>query len=107
MKSFSIENNRGRNGTCRISLSGRFGDSAAMELEDRLNELLKEDTREARISLKGVSFLSSEGIGVLLGMEHSFRASGARLSLADLPPRAEADMKLVAGVEYFNRVTEL
>ena len=106
MEGFRIENKRGRNGTCRIVLSGRFGDRAALELEECLKELLGGRAGEIRIDCKGVSRLSRTNLGVLFGMVSSFRSEGAELRLRNLPPAAEADIKIVTGENYFNLVRE-
>ena len=87
-------------------MSGRFGASAALKLEDHLSELLDEKTREARISLKEVSSLSRENLGVLFGMAVSFREAGGSLLLRDIPPVAEADIKVIMGKNYLDRITE-
>ena len=106
MDGFRIEKDRGRKGTCRVSMSGRFGASAALQLEDQLGQLLKEKAREARISLKDVSSLSRENLGVLFGMAVSFREAGGSLRLSDIPPVTEADIKVIMGQDYFERITE-
>ncbi len=87
-------------------MSGRFGASAALQLEDKLRELLDGNAREARISLKEVSSLSRENLGVLFGMAVSFRETGGSLRLRDIPPVAEADIKVLMGQDYFERITE-
>jgi len=87
-------------------MSGRFGASAALQLEDQLGQLLEEKAREARISLKDVSSLSRENLGVLFGMAASFREAGGSLRLSDIPPVTEADIKVIMGQDYFERITE-
>jgi len=104
MNGHSIRKEPGRKGICRISLSGRFGDSAALELEDELNSMLGREVFEATINFGGVTGLSRENLGVLFGMVSSFRAIGARLSLCNLPPAAEAEIKLLTGEDYFDLV---
>lgn len=74
-------------GVTVVSCSGRiiFGDEASA-LRDSLKNLLA-GTKQIVLNLSGVSYIDSGGLGTLVGVYSSARASGADIKLTGLGQR--------------------
>jgi anti-sigma B factor antagonist len=74
-------------GVTVVSCSGRivFGDEASA-LRDSLKKLLA-GTKQIVLNLSGVSYIDSGGLGTLVGVYSSARASGADIKLTGLGQR--------------------
>ncbi|MGA8114405.1 MAG: STAS domain-containing protein [Actinocatenispora sp.] len=64
-----------------LQVSGEIDVYTAPKLRQRLVELVDEDTRRLVIDLRGVEFLDSTGLGVLVGGLKRMRALGGSLVL--------------------------
>ena len=74
-------------GVTVVSCSGRiiFGDEANV-LRDSLKKLLS-TTKQVVLNLSGVSYIDSGGLGTMVGVYSSARASGADIKLTGLGQR--------------------
>jgi len=78
---------RQTDGVTVVACQGRivFGDEAS-ELREQLKKLLG-STRSIVLNLSGISYIDSGGLGMLVGVYSSARASGADIKLTGLGPR--------------------
>ena len=73
-----FEIRRGENG--EVVLSGRLDASQV----DRVREVLKDQTTSCEVSFEKLEYISSAGMGVLLGIQKRLSASGQGLILTNM-----------------------
>lgn len=81
-----------RNGSLTVSLAGRIDAAVSRQIEDSLRQLARDRTFERLVlDMRGVSFIDSSGVGVLLALDEYLRSREAVLTLRNLngsPARA-------------------
>ncbi len=89
------------NGVTVVYCSGRivFGEEAA-ELRERIKEMLA-TIRQIVLNLGGVSYIDSGGLGTLVGLYTSARASGGEIKLANLTQRVQDQLQITKLVTVF------
>ncbi len=92
---------RVENGVTVVSCSGRitFGDEA-MALRENLKKVLA-STRQVILNLSGVTYIDSGGLGTLVGVYSSARASGADIKLTGLGQRLRDVLQITKLVTVF------
>jgi anti-sigma B factor antagonist len=96
-------------GVTILSCHGRivFGEEAAA-LRENLKRVLA-STRQVVLNLAGVTYIDSGGLGILVGVYSSARASGAEIKLSGLGQRLRDVLqitKLVTVFEVYDTETE-
>jgi anti-sigma B factor antagonist len=88
-------------GVTVVSCSGRivFGDEATA-LRDTLKKLL-DSTRQVLLNLSGVTYIDSGGLGTLVGVYSSARASGADIKLTGLGQKLRDVLQVTKLVTVF------
>lgn len=76
-----------------------FGDETA-ELREKVKGLLSQ-TRQIVLNLGGVSYIDSGGLGTLVGLYTSARASGGDIKLANLTKRVDDQLQITKLVTIF------
>ena len=85
-----------------IRLAGLFeADGTDAAFRDLIYELLESGHRQLAISLGGVRFLSSTGLGILTATKVSFERAGGHLVLCDLNDRARNVMHVTHLCDVF------
>ena len=97
--------NKTANGVTVVYCSGRivFGDETA-SLRETVKNLLAE-TKHVVLNLGGVSYIDSGGLGTLVGLYTSAKASGGNVKLANLTQRVRDQLvltKLVTVFEFYD-----
>ena len=89
------------NGVTVVYCSGRivFGEEAA-ELRERVKEMLA-TIRQVVLNLGGVSYIDSGGLGTLVGLYTSARATGGEIKLANLTQRVHDQLQITKLVTVF------
>lgn len=89
------------NGVTVVYCSGRivFGEEAA-DLRERVKEMLATVHRIV-LNLGGVSYIDSGGLGTLVGLYTSARASGGEIKLANLTQRVRDQLQITKLVTVF------
>ncbi len=89
------------NGVTVVYCSGRivFGEEAA-ELRERVKEMLA-TVKQIVLNLGGVSYIDSGGLGTLVGLYTSARASGGDIKLANLTKRVDDQLQITKLVTIF------
>ena len=89
------------NGVTVVYCSGRivFGEEAA-DLREKIKETLATERRIV-LNLGGVSYIDSGGLGTLVGLYTSARASNADIKLANLTQRVRDQLQITKLVTVF------
>jgi anti-sigma B factor antagonist len=66
MAQFSVEKKLLRNGVALLALKGELDAHTSPDLENAIADLFKNSTVKIILDLQGVSYVSSQGIGVLI-----------------------------------------
>ena len=86
-----------------IDLSGKIqGPPDTEAFHDRIKELVEQGHRHVLISLKGVSWLSSLGLGMLLAARATILKAGGRMCLAHVTDRIESIFMVTETLNYFD-----
>lgn len=70
-----------------LSLSGYLDASNLQQFEQKVNQLLTLQPLKVIISLQGLEYISSAGIGLLLSVDRAMKKTGGKLVLADVPAK--------------------
>lgn len=70
-------------GVIYIFLHGEIDDSYAEELRNKIDELTRGQIKKAVFDFKGVTFMDSTGIGILLGRYKLLKARGIPIFIAN------------------------
>jgi len=85
---------------CLVSVHGQIHLLEAKELEQRLEEVLSDGRSNIVLDMTDVSFITSDGLGVLIKVRGDARRAGGNLSIVE-PPEP------VLGVFRTTRLTKL
>ena len=91
---FTIETVATTPGTVVLRVTGRLDARSAPVLTARCVEV-RNQGRHLVLTMAGVSFIASSGIGALLALVEEFRQSESRLRLAAISPAVESVVRLL------------
>lgn len=84
-----------------LEVAGEIDVSTADVLRDRLTELLDRDRTDLVIDLRGVRFMDSTGLGLLVGTLKKVRLAGGRLQLVIDSERLLKVFRITALLQVF------
>ncbi len=97
-------------GVVILELSGKImGGPDATLLNDKLHELIEAGKTKIVANLKGVNWMNSSGLGILIGGLTTMRNSGGDLKLANITDRIQSLLmitKLLTVFESFDTVDQ-
>jgi len=97
-------------GVVILELSGKImGGPDATLLNDKLHELIEAGKIKIIANLKGVNWMNSSGLGILIGGLTTMRNSGGDLKLANITDRIQSLLmitKLLTVFESFDTVDQ-
>ncbi|MBN2172470.1 MAG: anti-sigma factor antagonist [Candidatus Krumholzibacteriota bacterium] len=86
-----------------IELSGKIqGPPETEDFHDRIKDLVAKGHKRFLINLKGVSWLSSLGLGMLLAARATILKAGGRMCLAHVTDRIESIFMVTETLNYFD-----
>jgi anti-sigma B factor antagonist len=88
-----------------ISLKGELDTKGALRLEELMNDLIGRKIVNVVLNFRDVSFVSSAGVGMLLGLVSSLRREGGEVYLSELSDNVESVFKLLNLDDYFKVFT--
>ncbi len=107
MAGFRIdERSPGTDGMSEIMLEGELDAKGALRLEELMNDLIGRKIHRVVLNFRDVSFISSAGVGMLLGLVSSLRREGGEVYIAELTSGVESIFKLLNLDDYFKVITE-
>ena len=92
-----------------VELEGLLDTETAPLLQEELNEIIDEKTKAVLIDMKGVTYISSSGIGVIIGVKKKLKQKQANFAMIDLQPQIEKvfdAMKILPIVDIFDNMPE-
>ena len=97
-------------GVVILEMSGKImGGPDATLLNDKLHELIEVDKTKIVANLKGVNWMNSSGLGILIGGLTTMRNSGGDLKLANITDRIQSLLmitKLLTVFESFDTIDQ-
>ncbi len=97
-------------GVVILELSGKImGGPDATLLNDKLHELIEAGKTKVVANLKGVNWMNSSGLGILIGGLTTMRNSGGDLKLANITDRIQSLLmitKLLTVFESFDTIDQ-
>jgi anti-sigma B factor antagonist len=93
--------------TAVLKPSGTVDSSATESLETRLNELLEQGKKMIVIDFSDVEFISSAGIGLLLGTVSNLREEGGDLIFMNVPQQIKKIFDIINVSPYFREIKSL
>ena len=97
-------------GVVILELSGKIiGGPDATLLNDKLHELIEAGKTKIVANLKGVNWMNSSGLGILIGGLTTMRNSGGDLKLANITDRIQSLLmitKLLTVFETFDTIDQ-
>ena len=83
------------------TLEGEMDTAAATESEDVLKPLYNSDGKDVIIDCKGLEYIASSGLRILLGILKGAKASGSRVIMRDVNDDIKNVFKLTGFISIF------
>ena len=83
------------------ALEGEMDTAAAMEVEEVLKPLYSSDGKDVIIDCKGLEYIASSGLRILLGILKGAKASGSKVTLRDVNEDIMSVLKLTGFISIF------
>lgn len=93
-----------QDGSYRITLEGDLDTKGALIMEDLLNQLLEQKMFRVLLDFEKVPFVSSAGVGILLGMVSSLRDEGGEVYFLNISPKVKSVFSLLNLDDFFRIV---
>ncbi len=102
MSQFEIESPQTvRDGARLFRLSGDLDTKGALVVEDLIEQLLDDNWLKVILDFDRVTFVSSAGVGVLLGLVSTIREKGGEVFFVNLSPKVKSVFGLLNLDDYF------
>ena len=93
-----------------FALEGRLDNTTSRELERALQPALQANPKSIILRMRGLDFISSAGIRVLIETQHNMSAKGGTVLLVDMQPQIQKVLEIIKalpGISVFRNVQEL
>ena len=84
------------------TLVGEMDTAAAAEVEEVLKPLYNSDGKDVIIDCKGLEYIASSGLRILLGILKGAKASGSKVTLRDVNDDIKNVFKLTGFISIFD-----
>ncbi len=84
-----------------LTLSGDLDAKGALLVEQMLAQLIEKKMFRVTLDFQKVSFISSAGVGILIGLEASLRDAGGDAIFTKVPPKVSSVFRLLNLEDYF------
>ena len=102
MSQFEVSEPRAiRDGARLFHLTGDLDTKGALVIEDLINNLIEENWLNIVLDFEQVPFVSSAGVGVLLGLVSTLREKGGEVYFTNLSPKVKSVFGLLNLDDYF------
>ena len=88
-------------GSNMLTLSGDLDAKGALLVEQMLTQLLEKEVFRVTLDFEKVSFISSAGVGILLGLVSSMRDAGGDAVFVRIPAKVRSVFQLLNLEDYF------
>ena len=83
------------------TLDGEMDTAAALEVEEILKPLYQSNGKDVIIDCKGLEYIASSGLRILLGILKGAKASGSKVTLRDVNEDIKNVFKLTGFISIF------
>jgi len=90
-----------RDGKYIATLQGEMDTAAAVEVEEILKPLYTSNGKDVIIDCKGLEYIASSGLRILLGILKGAKASGSKVTLRDVNEDIKNVFKLTGFISIF------
>ena len=84
------------------TLEGEMDTAAAVEAEEKLKPLYTSNGKDVIIECKGLEYIASSGLRILLGILKGARANGSSVTLRNVNPDIKNVFQLTGFINIFN-----
>ena len=92
---------RTEDGSSLMALEGDLDTKGALVMEDLMSQLLDQKMFRVIFDFEKVPFVSSAGVGILLGIVSSLREEGGEVTLLNVSPKVKSVFRLLNLDDYF------
>lgn len=86
-----------------LTISGNMmGGPDTTALHDKVKSLLVDGTHKIVIDLKGVKWMNSSGLGVLMGCYGSVQKGGGQLKMASVAEKVKSVLMITKMIKFFD-----
>ncbi len=85
-----------------VELEGSLDSETHQELEGELSEIIDDKTKAVILDMKGLNYISSAGIRVVLSTEKSLKRKGASFAMINLQPQIKRVFDAMKILPIFN-----
>ena len=106
----SIASKEGQSGVVTVFPAGSLDSNTSTLLEDRLALIKKGNRRAIIFDLKGLTYISSAGVRVFVGLRKAMKLSGGTVAFTNLQPQIRKVFEIIQAlpsVNIFESVQEL
>ena len=89
------------NGKFIATLQGEMDTAAAVEVEEVLKPLYTSNGKDVIIDCKGLEYIASSGLRILLGILKGAKASGSKVTLRDVNDDIKSVLQLTGFISIF------
>ena len=90
-----------RDGKFIATLQGEMDTAAAVEVEEVLKPLYTSNGKDVIIDCKGLEYIASSGLRILLGILNGAKASGSKVTLRDVNDDIKSVLQLTGFISIF------
>lgn len=90
-----------RDGKFIATLQGEMDTAAAVEVEEVLKPLYTSNGKDVIIDCKGLEYIASSGLRILLGILKGAKASGSKVTLRDVNDDIKSVLQLTGFISIF------
>jgi len=84
-----------------VTLEGEMDTAAAIDAEEVLKPLYTSDGKDVLIDCKGLEYIASSGLRILLGIVKGVRTTGNKVILRDVSKEINNILKLTGFINFF------
>jgi anti-anti-sigma factor len=100
-------NEREQAGVLLVTLSGSLDTDTADTFDRQLSAQIERGHRKVLVDLQGVEYISSAGIGVLVGILNQLEDHGGALKLLHVSPKIARILSMLSLLELFQSFSDL
>ncbi len=103
MKEFKVSDpEKQEDGNYLITLEGDLDTKGSLVMEDLLNDLMERNIFNLALDFEKVPFISSAGVGILIGMVSSIREEGGNVEFVNITPKVQSVLSLLNLDDFFD-----
>ena len=98
----TITSKEGKSGVVTVFPAGSLDSNTSTALEDRLSQIKKGNPRAILFDLKDLTYISSAGVRVFVGLRKAMKMSGGTVAFANLQPQIRKVFDIIQALPSMN-----